>query len=73
MKTYTTKEYVAKLDKLIGAFSFNNKEVYEEFVEAHKDYVNRIFISGRNSSLQKIGTYSTKTMLAGRSAFVGLY
>ena len=68
----TIKEYQKKLDKRLSEISLSNTEIKECLNDAHADYVRRIFVNGRNGNLQKIGQYSTKTMLAGKSAFEGL-
>ena len=68
----TIKEYQKKLDKRLSEISLTNTEIKECLNDAHADYVRRIFVNGRNGNLQKIGQYSTKTMLAGKSAFEGL-
>lgn len=71
MATYTAKQYSAELDRRLNEIK-NGKEIAGIFLETHRMMSNRIFINGRRANMSKIGSYSTKPMLAGRAAFEGL-
>ena len=64
----TIKQYQNKLDKRIREVDFDNKLIAQCVATAHKNYVNRIFVSGRRSNGSKIGTYSSESYKKKRKA-----
>lgn len=65
----TLQEHNAKIAKQLAELTSQNKPLYLGVTTMNKDRQVRIFEKGLNSEGRKIGSYSTKVMLATKSQF----
>ena len=65
----TTDEYIVKLRAKMNAIKANNKPLALAVASVHAEQMERIFVKGGAES-GKIGSYSTKPMLASKGQFI---